>query len=279
MTSREPAIPDRGNVTIPAPASPTSPESGSARSWVLTSDARPHVYTAVTSIVFELGADPGLGRDSMTISSRFSLSFDRTNSSAQISGNVERYSIEAGSRVGPIAQPSTPIAFSGNIGNGQLSLNTAESTLETTAAPACPNSASTAIAGIRRITFLLPAQISRDMTWMDNTSSTTCHGLTPVDVTLTSTYKVIGDTNHRGLAAILIERTGVISTEGQGSDGQHTVAITGNGSAAGKFYVDRVTGLLLGSEDRQRMKIIIASSGRRQEFSQTVLERVNLDSR
>jgi len=88
----------------------------------------------------------------------------------------------------------------------------------------------------------------------------------------------MGDTNHRGLAAILIERTGVISTEGQGSDGQHTVAITGNGSAAGEFYVDRVTGLLLGSEDRQIMKIIVASSGRRQEFSQTVLERVNLDS-
>jgi len=113
---------------------------------------------------------------------------------------------------------------------------------------------------------------------MDSTSSTTCHGLTPIDVTLASTYKVMGDTNHRGLAAILIERTAVILTEGQGSDGQHTVAITGNGSAAGKFYVDRVTGLLLGSEDRQRMKIIVASSGRRQEFSQTVIEQVNLNS-
>ncbi|MEJ7760097.1 MAG: hypothetical protein WKF55_10980 [Gemmatimonadaceae bacterium] len=214
----------------------------------------------------------------MTISSRFALSFDRTNPSTPISGNVERYSIEAGSRVGSIPNVVTPIVFSGNITNGQLSLKTVGPISETTAAPVCPNSASTAIAGIRRITFLLPTQISRDMTWIDSTSSTTCHGLTPIDVTLSSTYKVMGDTNHRGNAAILIERTGVISTEGQGSDGQHTVAVTGNGSTAGRFYVDRVTGLLLGSEDRQAMKIIVASSGRRQQFSQTVVERVNLDS-
>ena len=117
------------------------------------------------------------------------------------------------------------------------------------------------------------------MTWRDSTSSAACHGPTPISLTTSYTYKVIGETNYQEAPALLIERTGKTSLNGQGSDGQHRVVVVGEGNTSGSFQIDRETGVLLEANDEQKTKLIIRSSGRSQEFSQIIRERITRTDR
>lgn len=266
----EPAAPE-----VPVASSPVStPVTGSTNSWTIVSNSDPNTYASVSQIVLEQISGSRTTRDSMTIQTQYSLAFDRTNESMPISGRVDRFAIQAGNRIGPVSQSGIPVLFSGRTTKGQITINPATETQMTGTSITCPNSWSTMISGVRRNVFLLPSQISRGMTWIDSTSSMTCHGSTPISLTNRYTYRVIGETNRQGTPAILIERTGKNLLNGQGSEGQHRVAIIGEGSTSGSFHIDPLTGVLLDAEDKQETKLIVTSSGRNQEFAQTIRERI-----
>jgi len=215
----------------------------------------------------------------MTVRSQYSLAFDRINESVPILGKVDLFVIQAGNRVGPVLQAETPVFFSGKATKGQVSISPVNETPNASLSMTCPNSWSSTISGVRRSIFLLPSQISRGMTWRDSTSSVACHGPTPISLITSYTYRVIGEINYQETPALLIERTGKTSLDGQGSEGQHMVTIVGEGNTSGSFHIDRETGVLLEANDEQKTKLIITSSGRSQEFAQVIRERITRTDR
>lgn len=268
----EPELPTRDT-----PISTTAIRSGT--SWTITSDTNPHSYASVSQIVLELMSGSETPRDSMTIRSQYSLAFDRINESVPISGKVDLFVVQAGNKIGPILQAETPVFFSGKATKGQVSIGPVSETPNTSVSMTCPNSWSSTISAVRRSIFLLPRQILRGMTWRDSTSSVDCHGPTPISLITSYNYRVIGEINYQKAPALLIERTGKTSLNGQGSEGQHRVTVVGEGNASGSFHIDRETGVLLEASDEQKTKLIITSSGRSQEFSQIIRERITRTDR
>ncbi len=296
-TTPELPTPTPTNTGVP-PGMPSDPISrtpviGSAASWTLTPDIQPHTYNSVSRVTLEHTGQPVSGpasappasatpgRDSMVITTRYSLALNRTDQSTLISGSIELFRIDAGNRTEALPLPMNfPTAFSGRIINGQTLVDpVGQPQGGLTMSSSCPNPWSIIAAGVRRSIFIVPPRISRGMTWSDSTSSTTCHGLIPVVLELSNIYKVIGEVDRNGTPALLIERTGNSSAAGQGSEGQHIVTVRGEGLAAGNFYIDRMSGVLLDVEDEQRMRLVITSSGRNQEFAQTARERITIAGR
>lgn len=285
-TTPELPTPTPTNTGVPSdmPSDPVSrtPVIGSAASWTLTPDVQAHTYNSVSKVTLEHTGQPVAGgRDSMLVTTRYSLALDRTDRARPISGSIEAFRIDAGNKTE--ALPITtgfPAAFAGRIMNGQILVDPVglpQGGL--TMSSSCPNPWSTVAAGVRRSIFIVPRRISLGMTWSDSTSSTACHGLIPVVLKLSSVYKVIGEIDRNGAPALLIERIGKSSAAGQGSEGQHIVTVRGEGSATGNFYIDRTSGVLLDVEDEQKMRLVITSSGRNQEFAQTARETVTLARR
>lgn len=272
-SSPEPVTPEAG-----VSNSPVIPLIRSAEAWTIRSDPGPHTYTSVSNIVLELPSGSVTSRDSIGITSRYTLSFDRTGESVPVTGQVDQFLIIAGGRIGSMPQPEIPLLFSGSVTKHQVTINPVNQS-QTAASTVCPNSWSTAFSGVRRNIFLVPLQVSSGMIWVDSTSSMTCHGSTPVSLKNIYTYKVIGEVDHQRGQALLVERTGVSSFSGQGSDGQHTVTVDGQGTSSGRFYLDRITGTVLTADDEQKTRVTIVTSGRSQIFAQTVNEQIALQGR
>ncbi len=266
----------------PIPETDRSPETvsvtvpGTSRQvWILKSDPTPQRYTSVSNVTLDLASSSGVSRDSMIVTSRYSLTYDRTDES--IAGQVDQYSITAGNRVGPVSAANVPMQFAGKVTHGQVLIQPSGSAVQgTSVRSGCPDLSLTIISGIRRSILVLPSRISPGMTWQDSTTSTICHGSTPVSLTLTHTYRIIDEVTWRGQPAILIERQGKSLSTGDGSDGQHRVAVAGEGVIRGKLYVDTSSGLVIEAEQDQEMRLTITSSGRSQKFIQTIHEVITL---
>jgi hypothetical protein len=122
----------------------------------------------------------------------------------------------------------------------------------------------------------IPDRLVADSTWSDSSVETGCRGSIPATVTATHTYTVLGDTLYDSTPALHVKRTDTITAQGEGSEGQHHVSLVAKGTGITNFYVDPVSGRLLGSLNDQVTKLDITTSGQVGHFVQSVTERVTL---
>lgn len=273
------------SVTVPVP----DPQSGveasrppriinPGRSWTFTptSDLQTYISTGTTTV--ELSSDPGLPRDTLTHTIRFNLTVVHTPPATTLNGSIDAFSISAGDRLrGSDLTLQVPFPFTGQAGNTAVTLKPVS--ISPTSLPDCSTPALTALSAIQRNVMVPPQQLTAGMTWTDSSSSSTCSG--PILTTLTSTrsYTVLGETQYDGSPSVVVHRTDRIISIGDGSQGQHRIAVSAEGTGAGKLYLDPRSGMLRGAEGQYRMTLAVTSSGRTQRFTQDVRERTSAVAR
>jgi hypothetical protein len=142
--------------------------------------------------------------------------------------------------------------------------------------PSSPVCDSTAILAARALQILpkLPSQLSAGSTWKDSTIMDNCVGNTFAHTILTNTYAVAGDTLYNGVTALHVKRSSIISANGEGTEGQHRVLLSTNGTGTTDLYFDAAAGRFLGSLGTQTSMVDITTSGQLSHFLQRAIERV-----
>jgi hypothetical protein len=79
-----------------------------------------------------------------------------------------------------------------------------------------------------------------------------------------------------GAPAIVVSRTETIELQGGGVSGQHQVHIEGAGKGTSTIYIDTRAGLPIAVDAQEEMNIALLS-GRRQEFTQTLRQKIQRD--
>jgi hypothetical protein len=98
----------------------------------------------------------------------------------------------------------------------------------------------------------------------------------PAESTLISNYSVAGETTFANMPAVQIQRLDSLSAIGEGSEGQHRISITANGTGNTDLFFDVATGRLIGSRGLQTTRVNVTTSGRLAQFIQHVTETVTL---
>lgn len=122
----------------------------------------------------------------------------------------------------------------------------------------------------------LPAHFATGDHWRDSTSTSGCRGMILATTQMISNYVVGSDTTFVNTNGVRIGRTDSLNANGEGSEGQHRIIVTATGTGTSDFYVNPVTGQLLGSNGLQTALISITTSGRLTQFLQHVRESVVL---
>ena len=122
----------------------------------------------------------------------------------------------------------------------------------------------------------LPATLTAGATWTDSSTVDGCSGTIPTTTRTESRYTVVGDTTIGGITALQIHRADTLSAKGDGTQGQHRIALSATGTASTEIFVDPATGHFVGIDETQQTTVDITTSGRTQRFLQNVHERATL---
>ena len=263
-----PRSPDRTSVSEPS-------EIISTPALSLLPDGRARSYLSRATTILEFHSDTSSAQDSVTVLTDFTVSATSEGGSLKLAGTIDHISIKAGSRIGQLETPlAVPFAFTGSVENSTLFLDSLNNGA-TTGFP-CLNNAFGTLALLRRNVVILPSVIRSGMTWTDSADVSACSGPIPVNLTLVQTYRIIGETGYEGQQVLLVERIDQTRVAGEGSQGQHRILISSEGTGSAKLYVSRTTGSLVVNESEQKADINVTSSGRVQKFTQTVRERTTV---
>lgn len=256
---------------IPRSSSPVvSPPSGS---WNLLPDTTLHSYASRVFTTLELQGPAGVVRDSYAVALDFSLQIEQGTGVPRVTGRIDRLQREPGIR--PVeTEPVTalPFPFSGHIASGGLILDSAGNRAVAVIAD-CENAAFNQMNVIQRNISNPPLTLRPGTSWTDSSTVSTCSGTIPVELTTIRIYTVIGGAQAPEGATIVVERSERTRAKGEGTQGQHRIGIDAAGTGSTRLYLEPASGLLRLAEGKSKTVITVRSSGRLQQFVQTVEER------
>lgn len=257
---------------MPASGAPVMPVPGSGpHSFVFQPDTSTHSYTSSITTTLELTGAGGAASDSVVLTADYTFSASSFLPAAQIRGSVNRISVHAGSRIGVVSADSLafPFSFTGSVTG---SLPRLDSVAGRSVSPplTCAGPELAALAPLYQILTVLPGVIPAAGVWADSSTVSMCNGRIPVELTVIRTFRLLGESRHEGRRILLIERTARTRSAGNGSEGQHHIALTAQGSGADTLRVNAQTGVFLTSAGQYTSRVAITSSGRTQEFRQHV---------
>ena len=255
----------------PQPSSPiTSPRTGN---WALTPDENFHSYTSKAVTTLELREEAGMVRDSFAVTLDFTMRIHRNTESSRVTGTLDRLQREAGNRASQAEPPvAMPFSFTGRVTSGGLFLDSAGGHAVATVAD-CESAGLNQMGVVQRNLSVVPLMLQTGTSWIDSSTVTICSGSIPVEFTSVRTYTVAGEIRESGDGAIVVERSERTRATGEGTQGQHRVGLQATGSGSARLFLEPATGLLRLAEGESRTAITIRSSGRQQQFVQTVKER------
>jgi hypothetical protein len=256
---------------IPQSSSPAvSPASGS---WSLIPDEGFHSYASRTVTTLELQGATSAIRDSFAVALDYSLRIQQDTGLPRVTGTIDRLQREPRSRLSETEPAAVlPLSFSGRISSGGLMLDSAGGRAVAIIAD-CENAGLNQMSVIQRNISSAPLTLRPGTSWTDSSTVSTCSGTVPVELTTVRTYTVIGGAQAPEGAAIVVERSERTRAKGEGTQGQHRIGLQATGTGSARLYLEPASGLLRLAEGKSRTAITIRSSGRLQEFAQTVEER------
>lgn len=264
-----PPSPSAGNRENPEVSRPVL--SGPA-SWKLEPSTIQHTYLAITATELQLSDSSTTLRDTLAVRTEFQISVLREPRSSSIIATVNSFSLQGGSRTGPLeTPPQLPLSATAHLENNRLTLALSAGHSSSTD---CTNTAVSTLSVIHRSFILAPLDLHAGMTWTDSTSAELCNGSIPVITTTVRSYHVLGESLSGTTPVILLEKHETLHSAGEGSSGQHRVLLSSEGSGVGQVAIDRATGLLIDDTSTYTAIVSVRSSGRDQRFTQVVKEHV-----
>lgn len=253
------------------PSSPvTSPVS---RSWTLVPDESLHSYASRVLTTVELQEEAGVVRDSFSVTVEFSMRLQRNGELPRVTGTLDRLQRSPENRDPQTEPPAVlPLAFAGHITSGGLTLDSVAGRAIATVTD-CENPGLNQMGVIQRNISIAPLTLRPGTAWTDSSTVKACSGTIPVELTSVRVYTVAGDAQGAPGGAIVVERSERIRATGEGTQGQHRIGLQATGSGSARLLLEPASGLLRLAEGESRTAIVIRSSGRQQQFVQTVRER------
>ncbi len=247
-----------------------------------------------------------LPADTLRVSALLTFHIDATGEDGAplpVAGTVDAYEVH-GVRLGaaPADTLTLPISFAGVLGPAGLALEgdtavaadsgrlahpdsavvaVADSAAAAdSGAPAatrpCSASVSAPVALARDLLLLPPSRLAVGTTWSDSTVTTICRGEVPVTTTARRRFTVLGSARVEGGEATAIERTSEIIIAGSTQLRGRAVTVSGTGSGRTTFYASVERGAILGADGSYETDLTIESGSRREQFTQTVVQRARL---
>jgi hypothetical protein len=246
-----------------------------------------------------------LPADTLRVSALLTFHIDATgeeDAPLPVAGTVDAYEVH-GVRLGaaPADTLTLPISFAGVLGPAGLALEGDTAVAADSGRLAHPDSAVVAVADsaaadsgglaatrpcsasvsapvalARDLLLLPPSRLAVGTTWSDSTVTTICRGEVPVTTRALRRFTVLGSARVEGGEATAIERTSEITVEGSTQLRGRAVTVSGTGSGRTTFYASVERGAILGADGSYETDLTIESGSRRQQFTQTVVQRVRL---
>ena len=116
------------------------------------------------------------------------------------------------------------------------------------------------VEGMTRFLVTLPAGAKAGTAWADTASNSVKSDGNNLDMRTITTSKVLGDTTYAGERAWRVERTSVLSLNGDQNQNGQLLKVAGQGTGTGMYYVS-TAGVYLGSSATQRMNMTITIPG------------------
>jgi hypothetical protein len=271
-TVSSPEIPT-SEPTRTATPQPALPEGNSSKEWQLSPTAEPQRYTSTITTSIQQSSGPTAVRDTITTRAQYDLSMSRSNVETSFTGSIQNLTVQAGKRIGnKDLTPLFPINFSGSMRSHDLQVDVTNP--DHSSLP-CEIPARTTLGVVQRNLFTTPVDIRAGMTWQDSLSSTTCSGSLELNLIILRTYKVIGESMLNGHSTIAIDINERTFSSGEGSQENHRIIVTGQGSRLGHLYLDTTTGLLLSLSSEIHTRLDVQISGITQQFTETSTELTN----
>jgi hypothetical protein len=262
-----PSIPNEGSAELPKPILP------GASSWKLQPSSADYFYSTISDAHLKLIDSLSANDESIISRTDFKFSSSRDARGFVISATINALSLQGGSRTGTSSTSfSLPILINGHLQNNEL-LFTLPGTSNT---PDCTDPVFTALPALQRTLVIPPADLHTGMTWTDSTTANLCSAGIPVISGAIRNYRVLGESIVGTIPVILLEKHDRGLSTGEGSSGQHRVAIQTETVGSGQVAIDRLTGSLVDDVSTYTTSITIRSSGRNQRFTQTVKEHIAL---
>lgn len=243
----------------PAPViSSAKPDAPANKIWQLHLITQSQSYQAESISILESG---GI-RDSLVSQLRLTLNSQPEEATIVFSGTINSISIHAGSRLGQTEPLNVPIAFSGHVDKGSISLISPTE---------CDEKHAPVELLVPQILIRFPEnQLTIGSSWADSIVLSTCNGMMPITTTVITHYRIAGTANVEGQEALVIDRTEQRTSRGGGSKEQHQVTLEGSSTGVSQVWIDSTTGRLLKSTADATGMVAVTASGRTQTFNQRI---------
>lgn len=260
---------------IPTGNSPELPKpiSTEIASWKLQPSSADHHYLTISNARLKLTDSSTVSEESIISRIEFKISSARETPTSTFLTTIDSFSLEGGSRtrVEPLSF-TLPISLIARFQDNKLQFSFPDNS---TAAD-CTNPVLSTLSIIQRTLVTPPLQLHTGMTWNDSTAAEVCSGEIPVSMTSSRKYRVLGATMIGNTPVILIERHDRSSSTGEGSSGQHRIALQSETIGSGQIAINQLTGTLVDDLSTYETLITIRASGRNQKFTQLVKEHTTL---
>ena len=243
--------------------------------WKFKFENETHSYSSITRTIIQSDQKLTANSDTLTTKADFSITINRQQIPPAFSGQLIQFEFAAGQKTSAKQQPiRLPLRFTGTITSGQLLL---QPTLIQPDSNLCENFETSYLNEIHTAIVSLPLRLQTGSTWTDTLSTTTCSGnKIPSIVQIIRAYRVQGNVQEANKSYLLIDRAEQIHLSGSGSQNQHQVQLTGEGSGLSTIFLNPETGTLHLVKTSQRLDITLLTSGRSYRFKQEVTQQIAL---
>ena len=267
---------------LPTPVTPESipssqlqikPTEISTKSWRFNFQNQLHTYTSITQSTFQSNSDSFPASDTLFTTLHFSILARRFQTLDSITGHIDHAQLTTGTRIHTEQQfLKRSLEFTGISTSSRLTLSLLSA--ESNQSP-CDSLTYSYLGELHSGIFFLPQHLQTTTTWTDTLSTIQCSGSKlPSNVESIRTYQVQGEDINTHL--LLITRTEAINVTGTGSQGEHRVNLSAQGTGASKIFLDPQTGTVHLIEANQRFSIVIFTSGQIHHFTQETKQTLNL---
>lgn len=268
---------------LPVPAAPPAAEKPAPAPAPTVAAPAPHPFAYGAGVWrYEIRSDAivsAQGTDRVdTVTTRAVVTYrvaPRDSGLLSIEGTVDSFTVTRAGASNPIAT-GLPFALT-TAPNG-----TPHAPTPVDSAGVCTTPLEPVVAASRELLIAIPLALAPDAQWTDSSVTVTCRGTLPLTArserhSRATWVAVPADWSRRaGDAAYEVARTTTTSIAGEGRAAGRQVAVTGTGEGNSALYVDPELGVLLGAVAHSSTRLIVDTGTQRQEFLQTVKQRVRL---
>jgi hypothetical protein len=222
-------------------------------------------YRATRVAAIEVQSDSGVSREVATNTTHELITLEATAvaDTMLISIVADSFATTTQGRIGSVQPVQLPVTVSGTFTGSGIEIT------GQTRSDKCEPVASSLASDLRNLLPQLPAQMTPGMTWSDSIRTTGCQAGIPTIINLRRVFVVSGQTVEGSQPLLVVLRTDSITSQGEGSQLQHRVALQAEGTGRATYHIDFRTGKVVQLNTGQDLNLTFNGSARTTRLHET----------